>query len=201
MRLTASCRHKHISPIPAFLPRNFTEFHFAKARRFSQDQCTLLKRQSASLQRSLQLRPLESPKPPTQHPRSISPTLSARRTASPPDAPPQAIVSLLDLQPGNLRMAWTYENLTMEHFPLLAFKTPRTDWNVTLTPQIDGKPTAKSRWTRLDAGASRRRQPLRRPARLRPLGGRRWNDRRAGSCDASKLRFETAPIPPALRFR
>lgn len=58
--------------------------------------------------------------------------------------------TLLDLQPGTLRMAWTYENLTMAHFPLLAFKTPRTDWNVTLTPQIDRKPLARSRWTRLD---------------------------------------------------
>jgi hypothetical protein len=59
--------------------------------------------------------------------------------------------TLVDLQPGNLRMAWTYEDLTMEHFPILSFKTPRTDWNVTLTPQIDGKSPAKSRWTRLDA--------------------------------------------------
>ena len=46
--------------------------------------------------------------------------------------------TLLDLQPGNLRMSWTYEDLTT--YPIGSFKTPPTAWNVTLTPQIDGEP-------------------------------------------------------------
>ena len=54
----------------------------------------------------------------------------------------------LDLQPGSLRMAWTYEDLT--HFPLAAFVTPATAWDIGLAPQVDGKPLATSRWTRLD---------------------------------------------------
>ena len=58
--------------------------------------------------------------------------------------------TLLDLQPGSLRMAWTYDNLAMPHFPPLSFRTPPTLWNIQITPQIDGKPLAKSRWTRLD---------------------------------------------------
>jgi hypothetical protein len=59
--------------------------------------------------------------------------------------------TLLDLQPGSLRMAWTYDNLTMPNYPPLAFKTPPTAWSINLTPQIDGKPLAKSRWTRLES--------------------------------------------------
>lgn len=58
--------------------------------------------------------------------------------------------TLLDLQPGSLRMSWTYENLTMAHFPLLTYKVPHTDWSITVTPLVDGKPFARSRWTRLD---------------------------------------------------
>jgi hypothetical protein len=59
--------------------------------------------------------------------------------------------TLLDLQPGSLRMAWTYDNLTLPNYPLLTFKTPPTAWEVRITPQIDGKPLARSRWTRLEA--------------------------------------------------
>ncbi len=59
--------------------------------------------------------------------------------------------TLLDLQPGSLRMAWTYDNLTMPNYPVLAFKTPPTAWSINVTPQIDGKPFARSRWTRLEA--------------------------------------------------
>ncbi len=58
--------------------------------------------------------------------------------------------TLLDLQPGSLRMAWTYDNLTMPNYPPLAFKTPTTAWSINLTPQIDGKPLAHSRWSRLE---------------------------------------------------
>jgi hypothetical protein len=56
--------------------------------------------------------------------------------------------TLLDLQPGSLRMAWTYDDLT--HYPLAAFKTPPTAWDIRVTPQVDGHGLARSRWTRLD---------------------------------------------------
>ena len=56
--------------------------------------------------------------------------------------------TLLDLQAGSLRMAWTYEDLT--RYPLAAFVTPATAWDIRITPQVDGKPLASSRWTRLD---------------------------------------------------
>jgi hypothetical protein len=54
--------------------------------------------------------------------------------------------TLLDLQPGGLRMAWTYDDLT--HYPLGAFKTPPTAWDIRITPQVDGHGFARSRWTR-----------------------------------------------------
>jgi hypothetical protein len=59
--------------------------------------------------------------------------------------------TLLDLQAGSLRMSWNYLGLTQ--FPLTAFMIPRNNsrtWGVDITPQIDGKPFAKSRWTRVD---------------------------------------------------
>lgn len=68
-----------------------------------------------------------------------------RLTVARPDSSDK---TLLDLQPGYLRMAWTYENL--RRFPLAAFKTPRTDWDIHVYPEVDGKPCAKSAWTRLD---------------------------------------------------
>jgi len=68
-----------------------------------------------------------------------------RLTAGRPDSSDR---TLLDLQPGSLRMAWTYEDLTK--YPLAAFVTPRTAWDIRVTPQVDGHPFARSRWTRLD---------------------------------------------------
>lgn len=56
--------------------------------------------------------------------------------------------TLLDLQPGSLRMAWTYDDLT--HYPLASFRTPRTDWDMRITPQIDGHAFARSRWVRIE---------------------------------------------------
>ena len=70
-----------------------------------------------------------------------------RITAGRPDASDR---TLLDLQPGSLRMAWTYDNLSMSNYPPLAFRAPPTLWSIQITPQIDGKPLARSRWTRLD---------------------------------------------------
>ena len=70
-----------------------------------------------------------------------------RITVGRPDASDR---TLLDLQPGSLRMAWSYDNLSMSNYPPLAFRTPSTLWNIKITPQIDGKPLAHSHWARLD---------------------------------------------------
>ena len=45
--------------------------------------------------------------------------------------------TLLDLQKGSLRMAWTYEDLT--RYPLAAFVTPAVKWEIHVTPELDGK--------------------------------------------------------------
>jgi hypothetical protein len=58
--------------------------------------------------------------------------------------------TLLNLQPGSLGLAWTYDSFAQPIFPPAAFRTPQTLWNIQVTPQVDGKPFAKSRWTRLD---------------------------------------------------
>ena len=68
-----------------------------------------------------------------------------RITVGRPDASDR---TLLDLQPGSLRMAWSYDDLTK--YPYASFKTPPTSWDVRITPQIDGAGFPKSRWTRLD---------------------------------------------------
>jgi len=70
-----------------------------------------------------------------------------RITAGRPDASDR---TLLDLQPGSLRMAWTTDNLSMANYPPLALRIPPTMWSMQITPQIDGKPLARSRWARLD---------------------------------------------------
>lgn len=70
-----------------------------------------------------------------------------RITVGRPDASDR---TLLDLQSGRLRMAWTYDNLAMPAYPPLAFRTPQTKWSIRITPQIDGKPPVSSGWTRLD---------------------------------------------------
>ncbi len=71
-----------------------------------------------------------------------------RITVGRPDASDR---TLLDLQPGSLRMAWSSDNLTMEKtYPPLTFRSPPTAWSIQITPQIDGKPLARSKWTRLD---------------------------------------------------
>lgn len=56
--------------------------------------------------------------------------------------------TLLDLQPGSLRVAWTYDDL--RRFPLAAFATPVTTWEVRLTPKLDGHPFARSTWRRVE---------------------------------------------------
>ena len=55
--------------------------------------------------------------------------------------------TLLDLQPGSLRLAWTYEDLTTQ--PLGILSPPRSHWDIKVTPRIDGQPASASRWARL----------------------------------------------------
>ncbi len=54
--------------------------------------------------------------------------------------------TLLDLEPGTLTEAWTYEDLRNQ--PLAIFKTPRTQWRVRLKPLVDAQPFSASTWTR-----------------------------------------------------
>ncbi len=67
-----------------------------------------------------------------------------RLTVGPPDCSDR---TLLDLQPGSLRMAWSYDDLT--GYPPAAFKTPPTAWDLRLTPEVDGRPISDSRWSRV----------------------------------------------------
>jgi hypothetical protein len=71
-----------------------------------------------------------------------------RITIGRPDASDR---TLLDLMPGYLKMSWSFENLSMPNYPRLAYKVPPTQWKFQITPNIDGQPIMKSRWTRLDA--------------------------------------------------
>lgn len=66
-----------------------------------------------------------------------------RMTVARPDSSDK---TLLDLEPGYLRVAWTYENLL--NIPLAAYVTPQAVWAVKMTPLLDGKPFAQSAWTR-----------------------------------------------------
>ena len=43
-------------------------------------------------------------------------------------------------------MSWTYDNLINK--PILTFLTPRTEWDVVLKPELDGKPFGQGKWTR-----------------------------------------------------
>ncbi len=68
-----------------------------------------------------------------------------RLTAALPDSSDK---TLLDLHPGWLRLAWTYDDLT--HLPLAAFVTPQTTWEVHVQPLVDGQALAASSWQRLE---------------------------------------------------
>ena len=68
-----------------------------------------------------------------------------RLTVARPDSSDK---TLLDLQPGGLRVAWSYDDLL--HYPLASFKTPPAAWAVRITPELSGKPFAKSRWKRVE---------------------------------------------------
>jgi hypothetical protein len=56
--------------------------------------------------------------------------------------------TLLDCQPEFLRLAWTYDDLRGK--PLTAFVTPRTDWDLRLTAELDGRPLRLSGWRRAE---------------------------------------------------
>jgi hypothetical protein len=56
--------------------------------------------------------------------------------------------TLLDLHPGWLRMAWTYDSLADK--PLAALISPKTEWEVHISPELDGELFTDSRWTRAE---------------------------------------------------
>ena len=68
-----------------------------------------------------------------------------RLTVARPDSSDK---TLLDLQPGRLRLAWSFDDLL--HYPLASFKTPPATWAVQLTPEVSDQPFATSRWTRVE---------------------------------------------------
>ncbi len=56
--------------------------------------------------------------------------------------------TLVDCQAGSLRLAWSYDD--QRNKPLAAFTTPATNWEITVTPEVDGHACASTRWSRLD---------------------------------------------------
>lgn len=68
-----------------------------------------------------------------------------RITAALPD---NSNKTLLDVEPGGLRMAWSYQSLM--DLPFSAFVTPPANWAVKMSPQVDGQSFVKSAWTRVD---------------------------------------------------
>jgi hypothetical protein len=59
--------------------------------------------------------------------------------------------TLLDLEPGGLRLSWTYDDLTdTRRYPLATFKAPTTPWELHLSIEIDGDKIQDSRWSRID---------------------------------------------------
>ena len=68
-----------------------------------------------------------------------------RMTVARPDSSDK---TLLDLEPGFLKLVWTYDNLL--NMPLAAFVTPTASWGVKVTPQIAGAAFPQSKWTRME---------------------------------------------------
>jgi hypothetical protein len=56
--------------------------------------------------------------------------------------------TLLDLYSDKLEMSWTYDNLI--YYPFDAYRTPRTDWKISIQPLINDKPFNSSKWERSD---------------------------------------------------
>lgn len=68
-----------------------------------------------------------------------------RMTVARPDSSDK---TLLDVEPGVLRMVWSYENLLS--LPFGAYQTPQANWSVKLQPQLNGQAFGKSTWTRAE---------------------------------------------------
>ncbi|MFH1566385.1 MAG: hypothetical protein ABIL09_00180 [Gemmatimonadota bacterium] len=68
-----------------------------------------------------------------------------RLTAGLPDRSERTLV---DVEPGGVRLAWSYEDLT--GYPSGIYRTPPASWAVRLVPQVDGQVPGRSQWTRLD---------------------------------------------------
>lgn len=60
--------------------------------------------------------------------------------------PDDSVRTLVDLQPDCLRLAWSNDDL--RGYPLAAFKTPPTTWDIRLTPRLDGAAFRHSIWRR-----------------------------------------------------
>lgn len=68
-----------------------------------------------------------------------------RLTIARPDSGDKTI---LDVQAGSVRMAWTIDSLT--RYPLAIYASPPTTWDFTIKPEIDGKPFGRCDWSRRD---------------------------------------------------
>lgn len=68
-----------------------------------------------------------------------------RLTVARPDSSDK---TLLDVQAGSVRMAWSFDSLV--RFPLCIYAWPVTNWDFTLKPEIDDKPFGRSSWNRLE---------------------------------------------------
>ena len=76
----------------------------------------------------------------------------------------------------------------------------RRMWNIQITPQIDGKPFAKSRWTRLDGVLPALENVYEDAGGYDAVGGHRRHDGGAGPHRDGQHRLAAAPVRPALRF-
>ena len=80
--------------------------------------------------------------------------------------------TLLDLEPGSVKLVWTYD--TLLNLPLAAYVTPAAVWGIKVTPQIAEKPFPQSTWTRLEGylpALDNRYEDPRGSMRLEVVGG------------------------------
>ena len=106
--------------------------------------------------------------------------------------------TLLDLQSGRLRMAWSYDNLAMPHIAPLSFRSPPTPWSIRISPQVDGKPLAKSRWARLDAVLPGLENVYEDAAGSVRLESPRRHDRRSDTCRGRQHGHQAASVRRAM---
>ena len=121
-----------------------------------------------------------------------------RITIGRPDASDR---TLLDLQPGSLRMAWSYENLSMATLSDLCIQDAGHG--------LEYSGDAASRWSCVRAQsleAARRCAPcagecLRRRRWFLAIRGSRWKQCRLGTHPSCQYRFEATPVRGAVRLR